>query len=97
MGLLVILAVGVITSYAIYLRPNGKQNKASMGLVITVAVITGIIGFMFAFMGLKGNAEAQLQFFIPIMILILLPTCIISATVGANQLYGLREAIAANK
>jgi hypothetical protein len=96
-GLLVILAAGIIASYTMYLKPQGKQEQATLGLVIATAVFTGIIGFLFAYVGLKGNITVQLQFFIPLLILVLLPTCIISATVSANQLYGLREAVAAGK
>ncbi len=96
-GLLAILAAGIVASYVLYLKPKGKQEQATLGLVIATAVFTGIVGFLFAFLGLKGNATAQLQFFIPLITLVLLPTCIISATVAANQLYGLREAVAAGK
>jgi hypothetical protein len=96
-GLLFVLAIFIATSYGLYLRPDGKQKKETLALVITAAVLTGIITGIFAYVGLKGNVTAQLQFFIPIMILALLPTCIISATISANQLYGLREAVAAGK
>ncbi len=96
-GLCVILFAFIIASYVLYLKPDGKQNQATLGLVITVAVLVGIIGWIFTFIGLKGNAQAQIQYFLPFAIFILLPTAIISATVGAYQLYGLREIIAANK
>jgi hypothetical protein len=93
---LILFFVFIGISYSLYLKPDGKQNQATLGLVIAVAVCVGIVAFLLAFIGLKGNAQAQLQFFIPLAICILLPTTIISATVGAYQLYGLREAIAAN-
>jgi hypothetical protein len=96
-ALLAILAALVATSYGLYLRTDGKQNQATLALVLATSVIASIIGFVFAYGGLKGNVTAQLQFFIPILVLVLLPTCIISATVSANQLYGLREAIAAGR
>ena len=96
-ALLIVFFSFIAASYSLYLKPDGKQNQATLGLVITVAVFVGIAAFALAFVGLKGNAQAQLQFFIPLAICILLPTTIISATVGAYQLYGLREAIAANK
>lgn len=96
-GLLVILLFFIALSYGFYLRPDGKQKQETLALVITASLLTGIITGMFAYIGLKGNVTAQLQFFIPIMILALLPTCIISATVSANQLYVLRDAIAGGK
>ncbi len=94
---LVLLIAGTAVSYGMYLSPQGKQNQATLAVVIATAVCAGIIVAMFSYFGLKGNADAQLRLFIPLVTLVLLPTCIISATVSANQLYGLREAIAAGK
>jgi hypothetical protein len=89
--------LAALLSYIFHLTPKGKQNQRTLILVIVTAVLTGLTGFLFAIWGLRGNVTAQQQFFIPIVTLVLLPTCIISATVAANQLYGLREAIAAGK
>ena len=95
--LLGILVIFIAFSYGFYLKPNGKQEQSTLALVLITSVITSIVIGLFAYVGLNGNTNAQLNFFIPIMILVLLPTCIISATVSANQLYGLREAVAAGK
>ncbi len=93
-GLCAIPFVFLAISYGLYLRPKGKQDQATLGLVILVAALVGIVGYVFAFIGLNGNAQAQMQYFLPLAIFILLPTTLISATVSAYQLYGLREAIA---
>ena len=93
-GLCVVPFVFLASSYGLYLRPKGKQDQATLGLVILVAALVGIVGYVFAFIGLNGNAQAQMQYFLPLVIFILLPTTLISATVSAYQLYGLREAVA---
>ncbi len=92
-----ILLLGfIVGSYTVTLKPAGVQNQSLIGLVIFTALAAGLIGWIFAIWGLKGNPTAHIQFLLAFTILVLFPTTLISSTVSASQLYGLRDAIAAN-
>ena len=95
-GMCVLLFALMTASYATTMKPKGQQNQSLIGLVIGTSVAFGIIGWLLAVWGLKGNPAMQTQFLLAFAILILFPTTVISAALSASQLYGLRDAIATN-
>lgn len=90
-----ILLVFVILSYVMTLNPAALQNKSLIGLVLFTSIATGIVGWGFATWGLKGNPNAQIQFLL-MFVMILFATSLVSSTLSASQLYGLRDTVAAN-
>ncbi len=84
-------------SYGLTLAPSGSQNTSLIGLVIFTSLAFGIVGWLLAVWGFGGNAGIQTKFLLAFAILVLFPTTLISATVSASQLYGIRNAIAANQ
>ncbi len=96
-GLCVVLLFFMGLSYGKTLAPSGSQNTSLIGLVIFTSLAFGIVGWLLAVWGFGGNAGIQTKFLLAFAILVLFPTTLISATVSSSQLYGIRNAIAANQ
>lgn len=95
---LCIILLGFMTgSYAATMKPSGSQNTSLIGLVIFTSLAFGIVGWLLAVWGFGGNADVQTKFLLAFAILVLFPTTLISATVSASQLYGIRNAVATNQ
>lgn len=85
----------IVVSYSTNLRPDSMQNKSLIALVIVTAFVASVLGYLMAYIGLKGDVSSQIHFLI-VTVMILFAMNIVSGSVAAMQLYGLRDSIAAN-
>jgi hypothetical protein len=94
-ALSVMLAIFIGIAYGTNLQPTSMQNKSLVTWIIVVSVAASVLAWLMAYIGLKGNVTAQVHFLI-VMVAILFAMNVVSGSVGVQQLYGLRDAIAAN-
>jgi multisubunit Na+/H+ antiporter MnhB subunit len=92
----ILLFAMIVASYAVNLKPDSAQNKSLIAMIIVTACIASILGYLMAYIGLKGDVTSQVHFLMA-AVMILFATNIVSGSVAALQLYGLRDAVATNK
>jgi hypothetical protein len=92
----VLLFAMMVASIAMNAKPSGAQNQSLLGVVLATSVLAGIIGWFIGYILFKGDPTAQIHFLL-FFAFILFVTSLTSATVSAFQLYGIRDAVAANK
>ncbi len=91
------LLVVVIATYADMLRSSATQNEKMVGVVGGTVSAISLVTLGLTLYAFGANPNRMIQFLYVFALLVLLPVSMISASVSANHLYGLRDAVAIKK
>lgn len=87
----------IIAFYVDAMRTSSTQNDKLVGYVYATVLPVAFATLGLTLYAFGGNPARMIQFLYIFTLLIILPTCTITAAVSAQHLYGLREAVANKK
>ncbi len=80
--------------YVDAMRSAATQNDKLVGVVGGTVIATALATLGLTLYAFGGNPTRLIQFLYVFALMVMLPTCTISAAISAQHLYGLREQIA---
>ncbi len=87
----------IIGFYVDAMRSTATQNDKLVGVVGGTVGATALVTLGLTLFAFGGNPTRMIQFLYIFALMVLLPTCTISAAISAQHLYGLREAVVNKK
>lgn len=96
MGICVILGITTIATYASLLPKDSAQNTKLLTVVSVFSFVTSITAYFLAVYYFSSNPNYLIQFVLAVVMLVILPGTLISASVSTITISNLRDTLAAS-
>ena len=95
LGLCVILGITTISVFATLLPKDSAQNSKLLAVVAVFSFATAVTAYALALYHFSHNPSHMIQFILAIVLLVILPTTLISASVCTVTVSNMRDTLAA--
>jgi hypothetical protein len=95
-GICLVLGITTIATYATLLPKDSAQNTKLLTVISVFSFVTSITAYFLAVYYFSSNASHLIQFILAVVMLVILPGTLISASVSTVTISNLRDTLAAS-
>lgn len=95
MAICAVLFTTVVATYATLVPKDSSQNSKLLAIVSVFSFASSVVGYALAQYAFSSNANNMVQFMLAIVLLIALPSSLISVAISTITISNLRDTLAA--
>jgi cytochrome bd-type quinol oxidase subunit 2 len=88
------MVIAIIASYSTTVTTDSDQTSKLLGVVIGTAIATAVPCYGISMWLFKGNPSMLLHFLLAVMLIVIMPMSVVSASLSTAQLNELRNTVA---